>query len=339
MLIFPANSPADLAPVATFAVFVIIAVVQHDHSLLTAQAFTTLSLVSLLTSPALAFIQAVPSIIQCIGCFNRIQEYCSAPPASLLTAPEVATPAPSVLTTGDLAEILDASREGSAINLQTLSQEIPDVNFTLSQHLVSFRNCSFGWTKTDGPILKDITVDIETNFMTMIVGSIGSGKSTFLESVLGETLELQGHTLRSGASIAYCSQTAWLTNQSVRSNIVGAADIDEDWYASVLWACGLESDFAQMAQGDRTNVGSNGVNLSGGQKQRIVSFNTNWRMTTNPPTGPGSRCVRKVQGHSHGRHLQRNGLAHCRDDITPLVFSTGVPPKTLYNCCPGDSYS
>jgi len=275
MLIFLANSPATFAPAATFAVFVIIAVVQHDHSLLTAQAFTTLSLISLLTSPVLAFIQAVPSVIQCIGCFNRIQEYCSAPQTSLLTAPEVAPLSTSVLTMGKLARIPDESLEGVAINLQTMSQEVSDIDFTLSQHLVSFRNCSFGWTKTEGPILKNITVDIEMKSITVVVGSIRSGKSTFLESILGETLELQGHTLRSGASIAYCSQTAWLTNQSVRSNIVGAADIDENWYASVLWSCGLESDFTQMAEGDRTNVGSNGVNLSGGQKQRIVSLSAN----------------------------------------------------------------
>ncbi|KAL4985081.1 hypothetical protein BDW68DRAFT_189949 [Aspergillus falconensis] len=41
------NSPADLAPMATFAVYVIIALVRNNDSILAAQAFTSLSLISL----------------------------------------------------------------------------------------------------------------------------------------------------------------------------------------------------------------------------------------------------------------------------------------------------
>ncbi|KAL6233931.1 hypothetical protein BDW75DRAFT_231562 [Aspergillus navahoensis] len=41
------NSPADLAPMATFTVYVIIALVRNDDSILAAQAFTSLSLISL----------------------------------------------------------------------------------------------------------------------------------------------------------------------------------------------------------------------------------------------------------------------------------------------------
>ncbi|KAL4977122.1 hypothetical protein BDW66DRAFT_166044 [Aspergillus desertorum] len=41
------NSPADLAPMATFSVYVIIALVRNDSSILAVQAFTSLSLISL----------------------------------------------------------------------------------------------------------------------------------------------------------------------------------------------------------------------------------------------------------------------------------------------------
>ncbi|KAL3428844.1 hypothetical protein BDV09DRAFT_190632 [Aspergillus tetrazonus] len=47
------NSPSDLAPMATFAIYAIIALVRNDNSILAAQAFTSLSLISL-DMPAVA---------------------------------------------------------------------------------------------------------------------------------------------------------------------------------------------------------------------------------------------------------------------------------------------
>lgn len=158
----------------------------------------------------------------------------------------------------------------SSISLSVLPIYRPTPVLSPLKALVSFQNCHFGWETGGNPILKDLNIDIESNLITMVVGPVGSGKSTFLESILGETVELQGHTLRGFGSIAYCSQTPWLTNNSVRQNIVSAAGIEEGFYASVLWACGLDPDLAQLANGDLINIGSNGSNLSGGQKQRVA---------------------------------------------------------------------
>lgn len=245
---------------ATFGIFVIIAVVRHDNSLLTAQAFTTLSLISLLTAPVLTFIQAVPAIIQCLGCFERIQKYCSVPTA--LTS----------ISKSNIHVSNDPSRNDSSISLRTLPKDGPHPFLAPVKSVVSFRNCNFGWKTDSNPVLIDLNMEIEMNEITMVVGAVGSGKSTLLESILGETAELGGQILRSFGSIAYCSQTPWLTNNTIRQNIVGAAGIDEQFYASVLWASGLEADLAQLTNGDQMKVGSNGANLSGGQKQRIVSL-------------------------------------------------------------------
>ncbi|KAJ5727128.1 multidrug resistance-associated protein [Penicillium malachiteum] len=74
--IFLFNFPIDIAPMATFLLFSIIALVKGDSTLLSTQAFTSLLLISLMTTPLMKFIQAVPSTYQCLGCFERIEAFC-----------------------------------------------------------------------------------------------------------------------------------------------------------------------------------------------------------------------------------------------------------------------
>lgn len=42
-----------------------------NGSLLTAQAFPSIALISLLTTPMVKFVQGLPMVIRCIGCDNR----------------------------------------------------------------------------------------------------------------------------------------------------------------------------------------------------------------------------------------------------------------------------
>ncbi|PTB48345.1 hypothetical protein M431DRAFT_547019 [Trichoderma harzianum CBS 226.95] len=228
------QSPTDLAPIATFTLYVIIALIRKDNSLLAAQAFTSLSLVALLTTPVLTLIQSIPAVIQCMGCFDRMQEYCSVP-----YAPDIS----------DLQKVSIGSHP--------------------HEDLVEFHNQNFGWKDVKNPVLRNIDLSIKHGAFTAIVGPVGSGKSTLLESILGESLATEGSTKRNFATIGYCSQTPWLQSHTVRENIIGNMDFDKDWYKTVIWACGIEEDLSRLAQGDKTPVGSNGLNLSGGQKQRI----------------------------------------------------------------------
>lgn len=104
--------------------------------------------------------------------------------------------------------------------------------------------------------------------------SIGCGKSTLLQTVLGESAISTGTiTQTNGAdasSIAYCSQSPFLINKSIRENILGISAFDAPWYAEVVHACCLQEDLESFPEQDKTQVGSKGISLSGGQKQRIV---------------------------------------------------------------------
>lgn len=240
-----ANAPADIAPMATFVVYVVIATVRNDSSLLAAKAFTSLSLIALVADPVLVFIESAPAVIECMGCFDRIQEYCSK---------EVH---PNDSSDGALSR-------GSSVKLKKLPSLRPEGS------LITFQDQSSAWNQGSPGILHRINLEILHGTITMIIGPIGSGKSTLLESILGESLSIGGQSIRNFSTAAYCSQVPWLRSQTVRQNIVGTTNLDDDWYKRVVWACGLDGEFSQLPEGDDTAVGSQGLTLSGGQRQRIV---------------------------------------------------------------------
>lgn len=121
-------------------------------------------------------------------------------------------------------------------------------------------------------MLKSLNFQIQSRRFTAIIGPTASGKSTLLQSLIGETVALDGQTERDFSTAAYCSQVPSLTNGSLQDNIIGGSPLDETWYSSVVHACVLQDDIVRLSHGDLTKVGSNGVNLSGGQRQRVVSL-------------------------------------------------------------------
>lgn len=141
------------------------------------------------------------------------------------------------------------------------------------QKSIIVNNGSFGWSDSSLHVVKEVDTTIQHGpGLTILVGPVGCGKSTLLKGLLGETTELRGHVEVSSSQIAYCDQSPWITNGTIRDNILSVSELDAAWYATVCQACGLDVDIRQMPDRDSTIVGSKGVKLSGGQKQRIVIF-------------------------------------------------------------------
>lgn len=71
------------------------------------------------------------------------------------------------------------------------------------------------------------------------------------------------------ATIAYSGQQPWLTNGTIRDNILFGESYRPKRYEKIIETCSLKSDIDTMADGDLTQVGERGLNLSGGQKMRV----------------------------------------------------------------------
>jgi ABC-type transport system involved in cytochrome bd biosynthesis fused ATPase/permease subunit len=72
--------------------------------------------------------------------------------------------------------------------------------------------------------------------------------------------------------MAYCQQSPWIFNGTLRKNIIGESPLDDKWLKEVVYACNLDVENTTLSLGLDTVAGSSGAQLSGGQKQRVVSI-------------------------------------------------------------------
>lgn len=139
-----------------------------------------------------------------------------------------------------------------------------------SNSVLTLTDASFGW-RAGEYILRNIHAEIPSGALTIVVGPVGSGRSTFCKALLSEIPFASGSVVsRTRVShIGFCEQTAFLSNGSVRDNIVGFSKFDRKRYTEVIDAVSLSVDIATFPDGDRTNIGSDEITLSGGQTQRL----------------------------------------------------------------------
>jgi ATP-binding cassette subfamily C (CFTR/MRP) protein 1 len=236
--ILSASTHSIVTPSVSFAIYMFVSRSKHGAigTLDSPRAFTCLALLELMGESLLSLLQAISNISSAAGCIANIQR--------LLNK----------------AERVDSRVHGDH-TLHIPSQYLPPC--------LLVKNFSAGW---QGPIVRNIGLDIPFDSLTMLVGPVGCGKSTLLQALLGETSWNEGSTVINSRDVAYCSQTPWLVNGTIRDNVLGPNSYCEDWYQMVIKACGLQVDIADLIDRDFTNVGTKGVALSGGQKQRLVGF-------------------------------------------------------------------
>lgn len=211
---------------------------------------------------------ALMSFAGSVGSFARIQEFLDKEDhddqrhhSPLLPSLEDLGEAKLLSKSGDLD--LSSSNSESVESFKRAS-----VSSTTNAGII--QSGTFTWDTEKEPVLKDITFAIPRGSFTMIIGPSGCGKSSLLKALLGEIPCTDGKVELSSESVAFCDQTPWHMNGSIKDSIVAMSDYDPRWYATVIQACALEEDLGQFPRGDRSIIGSKGVALSGGQSQRIA---------------------------------------------------------------------
>ena len=259
------NLPWALAPALTFAVYAIQATVQGTESIGTTKAFASLSIITLLTNPAAKLLSAVPSTASSVGCFDRIQKFLVTPPRE--DHRHIHMPSSNSCRVEDSNRSTIDDVELACITLQRSDHE------HMNNVAVSVTDADFRPVGSAGLILRNITFSAAPGSLTMIIGPVASGKTTLLKAILGEVACVRGSVSVMSPRIAFCAQTPWLPNFTIRQAICATKSdelIDEDWYRTVLQACALDHDISLFLEGDQTQIGSGSTILSGGQKNRVA---------------------------------------------------------------------
>uniref|UniRef100_A0A1I7VPR0 Multidrug resistance-associated protein lethal(2)03659 n=1 Tax=Loa loa TaxID=7209 RepID=A0A1I7VPR0_LOALO len=116
--------------------------------------------------------------------------------------------------------------------------------------------------------LKNITLDVRKKELLGICGPVGSGKTALLTAIVGHLVPKDGSLNVSGQA-AFITQTPWILNQTVQSNILFGLPMNTSRYYKAITVCELTKDLETMKAGDQTEIGERGVTISGGQKARI----------------------------------------------------------------------
>jgi len=150
---------------------------------------------------------------------------------------------------------------------------------------ITLREISFRYPGASRPALNEISLVIVKNTSLGVIGPTGSGKSTFVDLLLGLYQPTTGEILIDGepltpalvpawqASIGYVPQDIFLIDDTIARNIAfGLPDAEID-SARLREACVMaqliEFIEIELPAGFDTIVGERGVRLSGGQRQRI----------------------------------------------------------------------
>ncbi len=148
---------------------------------------------------------------------------------------------------------------------------------------IELKNVSFNYDNSSKKILDDVNFTLKKNDFIGLVGNTGSGKTTFVDILLGflkptkgkilvDTKEKDARTLNYFLNIGYLPQENFIINDTLVTNITlnyKKEEIDKKKIQDILNSLELNNFVNTLPQNIDTLIGENGVKLSGGQRQKV----------------------------------------------------------------------
>jgi ABC-type multidrug transport system fused ATPase/permease subunit len=144
---------------------------------------------------------------------------------------------------------------------------------------------SYRYPGTLRPALEGLSLIVPKNTSLGVIGPTGSGKSTFVDLLLGLYLPTAGEILIDGqaltpklapswqASIGYVPQDIFLIDDTIARNVAFGLPEERINQTQVREACAMAQILKfieeELPHQFDTNIGERGIRLSGGQRQRI----------------------------------------------------------------------
>ena len=147
---------------------------------------------------------------------------------------------------------------------------------------IEFKNVSFKYPNKSNYILENINLSLPQGKIIGIIGTTGSGKTTFLNlltslisptsgEIFCDKVKITEENKNWKRKISYVTQKTFLTDDTIKNNIIfgDTSEFNEFKFKESLKLSNLEQFIKDLPNGFDTVVGEGGTQLSGGQIQRI----------------------------------------------------------------------
>lgn len=165
------------------------------------------------------------------------------------------------------------------ISLKTFRDQI-NIPFKES---IEFKDVSFSYEESEKKVINNVSFKIKKGDSIGIVGTSGSGKSTFVDLILGLQKPSSGKIFVDGVElpeeprswqekIGYVPQNIFLSDDSIKKNIAFGLyenQIDDEKINRVIKETQLTEMIEDLDLRENTIIGEGGIKFSGGQRQRI----------------------------------------------------------------------
>lgn len=146
---------------------------------------------------------------------------------------------------------------------------------------IKFRDVSFHYNGEE-EVISNISMNIKKGDRVLILGPVGSGKSTILGLISGmyhpekgeitiNNLPLENidkNTLRN--KIGYVAQEPLLFSGTIKENVeFGKENLSDEEFWELMEIVQLKKEILSFTDKENSKVGQRGISLSGGQKQRL----------------------------------------------------------------------
>jgi len=158
-----------------------------------------------------------------------------------------------------------------------------DENNISFKEKIKFDKLDFKFQNSKAKILDGIDIEILKGERIGVIGSSGSGKTTFANLLLGLYRPIQGSiriddqilsqdNMKSWyKKVGYVKQDAFLMNDSLLNNItLGTNSVNEELLRQAIHSASLYEFINSLPDKLNSYVGENGSALSGGQRQRVA---------------------------------------------------------------------
>ena len=148
---------------------------------------------------------------------------------------------------------------------------------------IEFKDVSLMYPGASTWALSQINMKASPGKVTALVGASGSGKSTFINLVIGFLRPSKGQVLLDSRNmseldmrevrkfVSMVPQESVLFDGTVRENVTyGISDVSEEKFEQALKDANAWEFVSALPEGADTIVGERGARISGGQKQRLA---------------------------------------------------------------------